>query len=173
MADSGNNRIVELASSGAPVEVYGKPVEIKSEGVASVALDGHGDVFALVYNNADPCGAIGSACLHLVEYSSEGRQLADVGAGDFGEPEIFQVSSLYSMLAVNEANGRVYVTDGLKEKVWVFGPPTAPVGHGEFTAEVGTSEVKLGALVNPGGLAATYRFEYDTREQGRRRASWQ
>ena len=27
-----------------------------------------------------------------------------------------------------------------------------------------TSEAKLGALVNPGGIATTYRFEYDTRE---------
>ncbi len=53
---AGNNRIVELDSSGAPVEVNGKPVEIESEGVWSVALDGHGDVFALVENGADPCG---------------------------------------------------------------------------------------------------------------------
>ena len=77
---------MELDSSGAPVEVNGKPVEIESEGVWSVALDGHGDVFAVVDNGADPCGEIGSSCLHLVEYSSEGRQLADVGAGSFGEP---------------------------------------------------------------------------------------
>ena len=85
VADSGNNRIVELDSSGAPVEVNGKPVEIESEGVSSVALDGHGDVFALVDNSADPCGAENSPCLHLVEYSSEGGQLADVGAGNFGK----------------------------------------------------------------------------------------
>ena len=56
VADSGNDRIVELDSSGAPVEVNGKPVEIESEGVSSVALDGHGDVFALVDSSADPCG---------------------------------------------------------------------------------------------------------------------
>ena len=60
---AGNNRIVELDSSGAPVEVNGKPVEIESEGVWSVALDGHGDVFALVDNSADPCGEIGPPCL--------------------------------------------------------------------------------------------------------------
>ena len=87
VADSGNDRIVELDSSGAPVEVNGKPVEIESEGVWSVALDGHGHVFALVDNSVDPCGEKASPCLHLVEYSSEGRQLADVGAGSFGAPE--------------------------------------------------------------------------------------
>ncbi len=159
VADSGNDRIVELASSGAPVEVNGKPVEIESEGVRSVALDGHGDVFATVDNSADSCGEKTSPCLHLVEYSSEGRQLADVGAGHFGEsggPN----ERFYSMVAVNETSGRVYVTDGLQDTVWVFGPPVAPVVDRELTSEVGVSEVKLGALVNPGGILTTYRFEY-------------
>ena len=156
---AGTGRIVELDSSGAPVEVDGKPVEIESEGVGSVALDGHGDVFADVDNGADPCGEKKSPCLHLVEYSAEGRQLADVGAGSLGytngENERF-----YSMVAVNEASGRVYVTDGQKETVWVFGPPIAPVVGRELTAEVGASEAKLGALVSPGGTQTSYRFEY-------------
>ncbi len=163
VADFGNNRIVELDSSGAPVEVNGKPVEIKSEGVSSVALDGHGDVFAVVENSADPCGEKVSPCVHLVEYSAEGMQLADVWAGTFGTSET-QKPRFYSMVAVNQASGHVYVTDGEKEKIWVFGPPTAPVVGREFTAEVGASEAKLGALVNPGGIQTTYRFEYDTRE---------
>ena len=164
---AGDNRIVEVASSGAPVEVNGKPVEIKSEGVGSVALDGHGDVFAVVANSADPCGEMGSSCVHLVEYSSEGRQLADVGAGSFGTPGAG--ATFANMVAVNEASGRVYVTDRGKETffghpeehpVWMFGPPTAPGVDKEFTAEVGVSEAKLGALVNPGGLQTGYRFEY-------------
>jgi DNA-binding beta-propeller fold protein YncE len=161
---AGNNRIVELDSSDAPVEVNGKPVEIKSEGVWSVALDGHGDVFAIVENNADPCGEINTeGCTHLVEYSSDGRQLADVGAGHFGVPNIsLKTQRFFNMVAVNQANGRVYVTDGRKETIWVFGPPGAPVVGREFTAEVGASEVKLGALVNPGGIQTSYRFEYLT-----------
>ncbi len=161
VADSANNRIVELGSGGAPVEVNGKPVEIESEGVYSVALDGHGDVFALVDNGADPCGVIGSSCSHLLEYSSEGRQLADVGAGSFGTPdEDGSGGRFYSMVAVDEASGRVYVTDGTKHTAWIFGPPLAPAVHRELTAEVGTSEAKLGALVNPGGIQTNYRFEY-------------
>ncbi len=161
VADSGKNRLVELDSGGAPVEVNGKPVEIESEGVWSVALDGHGDVFALVVNGADSCGELLTPCLHLVEYSSEGRQLADVGAGHFGATETEgHTSRFFSTVAVNEANGRVYVTDGYKDKIWVFGPPTAPVVGRELTAEVGTSEAKLGALVDPGGIQTTYRFEY-------------
>ena len=162
VADAGNNRIVEFDSSGAPVEVNGKPVEIESKGVGSVALDGHGDVFAVVENNADPCGQQKSSCLHLVEYSSEGRQLADVGAGSFGEEEIGEGERLFSMVAVNQTNGRVYVTDGYKDTIWAFGPSVAPVVGGELAAEVGASEVKLGALVNPGGIQTSYRFEYLT-----------
>jgi DNA-binding beta-propeller fold protein YncE len=162
VADFGNNRIVELDSSGAPVEVNGKPVEIKSEGVASVALDGHGDVFALVENGADPCGEKHSPCLHLVEYGSEGRQLADVGAGHFGETaqQAGAGERFFSGVAVNQASGRVYVLAGSQETVWVFGSPTAPVVGRELTAEVGASEAKLGAMVDPGGIAASYRFEY-------------
>ena len=143
---------MELDSSGAPVEVNGKPVEIESEGVWSVALDGHGDVFAVVDNSADPCGAKKSPCLHLIEYSLEGRQLADVGAGEFGEASGGNEGRFFSMVTVNEASGRVYVTDGLRETVWMFGPPLAPVVNRELTAEVGASEAKLGALVSPGGI---------------------
>ncbi len=156
---AGNNRIVELDSSGAPVEVHGKPVEIESEGVFSVALDGHGDVFAVVQNGAVPCGEKPSPCVHLVEYSAEGRQLADVGAGHFGGT-IGGSSRFFNMVAVNQASGRVYVSDGEKDTVWVFGSPIAPVVDRELTAEVGASEVKLGALVSPGGIQTSYRFEY-------------
>ncbi len=160
---AGGDRIVELNSSGAPVEVDGKSVGIESEGVFSVALDGQGDVFAVVQNGAVPCGEKPSPCVHLVEYSAEGRQLADVGAGHFGETHGGS-DRFFDMVAVNQANGRVYVTDGPNRVVWVFGPPVAPVVDRELTAEVGASEVKLGALVNPGGIQTSYRFEYDTRE---------
>ena len=160
VADSSNGgRIVELDPSGASVEVNGKPVEIESDGVRSVALDGPGDVFALVDNSADSCGEKESPCLHLVEYNVGGLQLADVGAGYFGEGG-GAVEGFDSMVAVNDASGRVYVTTA--GGVWVFGPPTAPVVEGELTDETGTSEVKLGAAVDPGGIAASYRFEYGT-----------
>jgi DNA-binding beta-propeller fold protein YncE len=159
VANPGNGRIVEFDSSGAPVDVNGKPVEIESEGVWSVALDGHGDVFALVDNSVDSCGEKASPCLHLVEYSTEGRQLADVGAGNFGESG-GEAERFFTMVAVNETNSRVYVTDGTKDTIWVFGPPVAPVVDRELTAEIGTSEAKLGALINPGGIQTAYRFEY-------------
>jgi Mala s 1-like protein len=152
VADTGDNRIEELSSAGAPV------AEVKSEGVESVALDGHGDVFAIVTNSQNFCGGVKSPCPHLVEYDSAGVQVADVGAGSFGSTSNSPTPP--SMVAVGEATGRVYVSDPGKELVWIFGPPTAPVVGRELTSEVTTSEAKLGALVNPGGIPASYRFEY-------------
>jgi hypothetical protein len=163
VADTGNYRIEELNPSDSPIdEIKSATAPANSERVDSVALDGHGDVFAIFNNSEDFCGQVkSSSCSHLVEYDSAGVKVADVGADSFeagsgGLP-------LPPMVAVNEADGRVYVTDASHELVWVFGPPTAPVVNRELASEVGVSEVKLGALVNPGGIETTYRFEYDTR----------
>jgi hypothetical protein len=161
IADHGNNRVQELGPSGAFVG------EFASAGVRALAVDAHGDVFAVLYNSADFCGSRVSPCAHLVEYSSTGAQLADVGAGDFGSLPSLENDEKFikeSMVAVDDSSGQVYVTDGLKDLVWVFRPPVAPVLGQESAVEVGTSEAKLGALVNPGGAQTTYRFEYDTRE---------
>jgi hypothetical protein len=153
VADRGDNRIEELSPTDTPVS------EIKSEGVEWAALNGGGDVFAIVRNSADFCGTVKPPCPHLVEYSAAGVQLADVGAGSFeaGPPPHFP-----PMVAVDEANGRVYVTDASNELVRIFAPPAAPVVSKELVAEVGPSEAKLGSLVNPGGITTTYRFEYGT-----------
>ncbi len=153
VADSGNQRIDELNPADVPVGGF------QSEGVRSVALDGHGHVFAIVENSADFCGSLEAPCDHLVEYSSSGAQLADIGAGNFGRASSHP--SL-SMLAVNGSSGRVYVTDDYNSRVSIFGPPKPPTVEKELTAEVGVSEAKLGALANPGGIETSYRFEYGT-----------
>lgn len=161
VADTGNHRIEELSPSDEPVREIktGGEFNSKGEGVESVALDGHGDVFAIVYNSVDACGSLIPPCSHLVEYSSTGAQLADVGAGLF---ESGKGTALRPMVAVSEGSERVYVTDSSNEEVWIYGPPIAPQVNKELTAEVGASEAKLGALVNPGGTETTYRFEYGT-----------
>src|SRR6185437_6185645 len=115
--------------------------EIKSQGVEAVALDGKGDVFATVINDADPCGAVPKPCQHLVEYDSAGVEVADVGAGTFGKTGF--PSATASAVAVNVSNGRVYVSDPVKERVWIYGPPAEPVVGNQLTAEVTTSEAKL------------------------------
>ena len=161
VADDGNNRIEEFGPTGAFLS------EFESEGVRSLALyehEGAVDVLAIVNNSADFCGSLASPCAHLVEYSPTGVQLADLGAGEFGAVAELNIADPYDMVAVDQASGRVYVTDAVHSVVWVFQPPLAPVLGTESAAEVGTSEAKLGAVVNPGGIGTRYRFEYDTRE---------
>jgi DNA-binding beta-propeller fold protein YncE len=155
VADTGNNRIEELSPSDVPLG------EIKSEGVQSLALDGRGDVFAIVKNGVDSCRSLAAPCSHLVEYSSAGVQVADIGAGSFETGE-FTSFGFPPMVAVDESSGRVYVSDGDRNLVLIFGPAKAPVIGKELSSEVGASEAKLGALVNPGGIQTSYRFEYGT-----------
>jgi hypothetical protein len=157
VADTGNNRIEELSPADTPIG------EIKNvQGVQRPALDGHGDVLAIVKNGADFCGSVVNSppCSHLVEYNAAGAQVADVGAGSFETGS--GPGQLPPMVAVSEASGRVYVSDGKGERVWIFGPPVPVRVEKELASEVGVSEAKLGALVNPGGLETTYRFEYGT-----------
>jgi hypothetical protein len=164
VADTGHNRIEELDPTGAFLS------EIKSEGVrGGLALyehEGAVDVLAIVRNSAVPCGSHKAPCAHLVEYSSSGAQLADVGAGDFGmlgSGGVIEFQGI-NLVAVNQASGRVYVSDPLRNFVWIFQPPVPAVLSQETAVEVGTVEANLGALVNPGGAQTNYRFEYDTRE---------
>jgi hypothetical protein len=85
-----------------------------------------------------------------------------LGAGVIGAR---QNGAVLDMVAVNDATGRVYVTEReTAGRVLKFRPPVAPKLEGEATVEVGVSGAKLGAVVNPGGLSASYRFEYDTSE---------
>jgi hypothetical protein len=159
VADAGDKRLEELSRADAPLAEIKTGGEVNSTGVESVALDGRGDVFTIVDNSADFCGSLQPPCSHLVEYDASGVQVADVGAGSF---ETGSPARIPPMVAVDEASGHVYVIDGSKEEVWIFGPPTAPIVHSESTAEVGTSEAKLGGLVGAGGIQTAYRFEYGT-----------
>jgi hypothetical protein len=166
VADAGNERIVELSPAGVFVR------EIASEGVQSLAVDAHGDVFAIVKNSTDFCGKLVAPCPHLIEYGPTGAQIADLGAGTIGaEAERQQAfgGHLPDMVAVNDATDRVYVTEGVQEpgkslhsRVFIYRPPVAPKLESELTAEAGETEAKLGAVVNPGGVSASYRFEYGT-----------
>lgn len=153
VVDAGNERIEELDPADVPLG------EINSEGVQAVAVDPHDDVFATVHNSADSCGKIKPPCSHLVEYDPAGTQLADLGAGQFG---LGKSEDLPNMVAVNDSTGRVYVSDGSNSRVFIFTPPVAPELKNEFAVEVGASGAKLGAVVNPGGISAAYRFEYGT-----------
>jgi hypothetical protein len=159
VADKGNNRIVELNRADEPV---GKPILVDNaeSGLPdAIALDGRGDVVVILANGADSCGSLAPPCSHLLEFNSVGEQVADIGAGTFETgSNVPRIAS--PMVAIDESSGRVYVSDPEKEEVWIFSPPGPPSVGKELTAEVTTSEAKLGALLSPGGIPASYRFEY-------------
>lgn len=157
VADRGNERIEEFSSTGAFVR------EIKdAPGVRALALDGSGDVLASMYNSAQSCGELSSPCDHVVEYSPTGALLADVGAGDIGHSSYEEFAKAANGVAVDDTSGDVYVTDMAHGLVWVFSPPSAPVIESEVALQVTSSTASLGARVNPGGIDASYRFEYGT-----------
>jgi sugar lactone lactonase YvrE len=175
VADTGNSRIEELSPSDAPVPGGA----IRAEGVGSIAVDAHGDVFAIVDNSRDFCGSIKPPCSHLVEFDPTRAQVGDFGAGVIGakqfDPELGAGRThdpVPDMVAVSDATGEVYVSEAIASvvpgestgQVWKYRPPVAPVvegeGKDESAVEIGASTAKLGAVVRPGGLAASYRFEY-------------
>jgi hypothetical protein len=175
VADTGNSRIEALSTADEPVPRG----DIPSEGVESVAVDAHGDVFAIVDNSRDFCGAIKPPCSHLVEYGDTGAQVGDFGAGEIGAKQFgpeFGSGRTHEprpdMVAVSDATGEVYVSEAVSTvtlgessgQVWKYRAPSAPAiggeGKDESAVEVGASTAKLGAIVSPGGAAASYRFEY-------------
>ena len=133
----------------------------------TVALDGHGEVFAIVKNSADFCGSLDAAVFSSGGVQRRGRAARRRRRRLVRSAEDARRSAWSRS---NEASGRVYVTDGDKE-VWMFGPPAAPVVGKELTAEVGTSEAKLGALVNPGGIQTTLPLRIRHAANTRRRSA--
>ena len=154
---SGNVWVTDATGTGRIEEFSPADVvigEIKSEGVQAVAVDTHGGVFAVVENSADFCGSLPPPCTHLVQYSAAGVQLADIGAGSIG----VESAKEPSMLAVNNASGRVYVTDPLNDRVWIYGPPFAPVLGSEFAADRLASPFSVREVVRIMGRIFLSRF---------------
>ena len=121
VADSGNDRIVELSPTGAPVEINGEPVEIKSEREERRARRARRracdrperrgplrlDRAAVCPPRGVPPAAPSSPTLARVNRSHEN------GKSEFA----------WDLVAVDATSGRVYVTDDAKNRVLIFRPP--------------------------------------------------
>jgi DNA-binding beta-propeller fold protein YncE len=141
VADTGAGKIEEFSPTGTLIK------EIASPQAQSVALDGSGDVFAL----------IGAAEPYVIEYNPAGTAvLAEFGKGVLAL-EAFGV--LPDGIAVDRAREIVYVADNGNNRVDVFvswGLTTEPpsnVAEGQATLH-GTVGVE------PGSSVATCKFEY-------------
>ena len=173
VADHGDNRIEELSPSGAPVEVNGKPVEIESEGVGSRrARRSRGRVRDRQEQRGLLRLVLAPPCSHLVEYDAAGVQVADVGAGSF-EAGPHALVGFPPMVAVDEASGRVYVTDGRAKRCGSSRRPLRLWSKRSWPPKSASLKRSSVRSSNPGGIETTYRFEYDTSgiPSGRRSSS--
>jgi hypothetical protein len=168
VADNGNGRLEEFTAGGAFVMAIGTGVDkttggevctaasgdtcgSSSDGVQAVALDAAGDIFV---------GENNGAGFHVAFYSPSGERLADFGLGTIGTAEIGG-SDTINTLAVGPS-GRVYVTDGANDVVWVFAQQHEPAVLRQSSAAVTQTAAEVSATIDPGYASTVYRFEYGT-----------
>ena len=123
----------------------------------SVALDGHGDMFADVDNGADRAAKENRpACIS----SSTARKAGSSPMWGRALWAIQMVKVNASKHGRRERGERPCIRDRRPKRngMGVRASDRPVVGRGH--REVGASEAKLGALVSPGGTQTSYRFEY-------------
>ncbi len=172
VADTGNNRVEELAPDGSPISVLGAGFLDQPQGVA---LDTEGDVWVSDTGNN-----------RLVEYSPDGKVLTVVGGpgsgnGQFDNPTAVTVSAQGDIYVADQDNNRVeefsptgaYLSsisvatpDGVATdnsgNVWVSSPSYANGNAvyefsltGTAITMFGSTQASFGALSNTAGIAVT------------------
>ncbi len=154
-ADSAGNVFTDTWSSG-PVTRY-EPSQFGSLSPTGSVVDNAGSSLAIDPANDEV-------------YVDEQSQVAQFGA--HGEPFAAPVTVFASSgsgaisgsfgIAVSGFNHDIYVSDG-QGHISVFGPPPppfAPAVESESVTDVGYTEARINARINPDGLATTYHVEY-------------
>lgn len=96
----------------------------------------------------------------VAEFGAHGEPF-EAPLGGFGESGEGAISGSYG-IAVNEASGDIYVSDG-QGHLSVFGPNVIlPSATTEAATGISQTEATLHGAVNPEGTATTYQFEYGT-----------
>jgi hypothetical protein len=142
VADSGNGRVEEFTPAGAFVKA------ISSPGAQAVAVDGAGNIYV---------GENSGAGFHVIAYDPTGAQFADFGLGTIGSSG----SGAIDTLAVGPT-GRVYVTDGGNNLVWIYAQQSAPSFLSVSSSAVKQTSATLNATIDPNNADTTYHFEYGT-----------
>jgi hypothetical protein len=122
---------------------------------ATVDDGSHGGVGAVA---ADPT----SSEVYVVENAGSGPQVAWYDAGGSSRLETFGTGRIggASGLAVNHSSGAVYTSDTTNAVVERFTVFTGPTVTTDPAASVDPNNETLNGTVNPGGLAATFHFDY-------------
>jgi sugar lactone lactonase YvrE len=172
VADTGNNRVEELAPDGSPLSVLGAGLLDQPQGVA---LDAEGDVWVSDTGNN-----------RLLEFSPDGKVINVIGgpgtgAGQFDNPTAITVSAQGDIYVADQDNNRVeefsssgaYLSsisvatpDGVATdasgNVWVSSPSYADGNAvyefsltGTAITMFGSTQASFGALSNTAGIAVT------------------
>jgi DNA-binding beta-propeller fold protein YncE len=137
----GVGNLVELKRASASSPLVLAEVEVLMGGVTAIAVDRAANLVLV---------DLGSA---IAEYDAEGHLLGQFGAEDLGE-------SLG--LAVDEASGKVYVSDAGRGRTDIFGVPPllAPTVAEQFSVNVGSSSAELRAQITPNLRDTRYTFQF-------------
>ncbi len=141
--------VQEVKPSEFPVTAltgYSAPTMVDEKATWTVAADPSNDLLV------DEGSQVG-------EYDPSGNRLGAFGSGGA------QPLAASTGLAAGAA-GTVYVTndEGSQRQVQIFGPPSAlpPSIDGASAKNLTGTSAELTAQIDPGGLSASYRFEYGT-----------
>jgi NHL repeat-containing protein len=158
VADSGNKRTVRIAAGTAVQSV------IDTGGTQDVAVDPvSGDLFALDLSEEGSCKPLSAKTCYRVRafHIGETTPFAEFGAGTINNEE-----GVPNHIAVNHNTSKVYVSDFVENKVWIFAPGTPPqVAYPTPSITgVSASAATLHSEVNPEGNETSCNFEYGTTE---------
>lgn len=153
VVDVGLGRVTKFVPSGGGSLAYSSVLQ-SGRGAVAVAVDPSNDDVLV--------GDQEGSNFHIVAYDSSGDQFDDFGAGIVGAPEFGPESA--AQIAANATTHKLYVTDPIADKVWLFErvatipAPTATTNPASSLGQLGAT---LNATVNANGHALTdCHFEY-------------
>ena len=142
VADTGNERVVELSPSGSPLNEWGYrgTGDGRFHSPTGIALDGAGDVYVLDSEN-NRVQVFGPAGRFLFKWGLRG-----IGAGEFSQPGAIAVGCEGSVYVADTNNNRVERFDLLAPN------PSGCVAAGSWPPPLDVAPVLRVALPRPGGI---------------------
>jgi hypothetical protein len=145
---------------GVPKLMLGGAGEVLSENVFAPVLTGARRPVAV--DRSRGAVYVGDAS-SIAEYSSSGTLLLTFGSGEPLGGSLGAGLNGVIGIAVNSANGRIYVVNPLHEDVDVFGGVSAPpvfASSQPAVSGITRTSALIGGAANPESTKATYYFEY-------------
>jgi sugar lactone lactonase YvrE len=149
VADRAGNAVLEYTATGTYMGQFGS----KGAGLgqltspAAIAIKSSGDLLV-----TDGTGSLETG--RVQEFSPAGEFVTQFGAGELSQPNGIALAP----------DGGMWIPDtpGLESRLEKWAELSAPTVSGAEVSGVTSTQAKVSATANPGGLPATYQFEYGT-----------